>query len=579
MNLTQYNIGQVGGIDHWDKALPLGNGKLGVLLYGADTIRLSLDRVDLWDTRPAPAAQEKEFHYDTLKTLVNSGTDADWKEYLRLFNNINHDTAYPSKITAGRLELTFAEPFAPDYHLVLENGLATVCDENHVQRITGFASATAYIGVFRIRGDYNMRIHIPRYISEKDTDKNVDPSISSPRAMGYPPAEIITHDGFTYTRQKTHTDFEYGIVVYEKNCGTWHELYCTITTNNDGRNDLEQAKASLLRASETGYEALLAAHTAWWQSYWKKSEISIGDPLLERVYYRSQYLFASCSRKGFYPMPLQGVWTADDDMLPPWKGDYHHDTNTQLSYQAYLKANRLPEGEVFLDYLWDLRDAFRAYARDFFHVDGLLIPGTSTIDGKPMGGWPQYSMSPTMSIWTAQSFDEYYLYTGDTHFLEEKAYPFFSEIGTAMEGLLIDENGKLVLPLSSSPEIHDNRREAYLKPNSNFDLALLRYLYGTLIRYAQTLNDTAGIAHWTEIHAKLDEIAMDGNKILLAKGEALEESHRHFSHLMCLYPLHLINYDTPEHKAIYRRRCTSWNGLVPVCGSALALSWRHRFMR
>jgi len=553
MNLTPYNLTQSGGIGQWDKALPLGNGRLGVLLYGTDTIRLSLDRVDLWDTRLAPAAKEKEFHYDTLKKLVNSGTDADWQKYLRLFNDINHDTAYPSKITAGRLELIFAEPFTPDFSLALENGVASVCDENCTQRITGFTSASAYIGVFRIFGDYEMQIHIPRYISAKDTDENVGPSISSPRTMGYPEAELVKQDGFTYTRQKTHTDFEYGIVVLEKDCGGWHELYCTITTNTDGEDDLAAAKEALLKAAETGYEALFAEHSAWWQSYWAKSEIRIGDPLLEKVYYRSQYLFGSCSRKGFYPMPLQGVWTADDDNLPPWKGDYHHDTNTQLSYQAYLKANRLPEGEVFLDYLWDLRDTFRAFARDFFHVDGLLIPGTSTIDGKPMGGWPQYSMSPTMSIWTAQSFDEYYLYTGDTGFLKEKAYPFFTEIGTAMEGLLIEQDGKLVLPLSSSPEIHDNYREAYLKPNSNFDQALLRYLYGTLIRYAELLNDSAALAHWTDILSKLDDIAMDGNKILLAKGEALQESHRHFSHLMCLYPLHLLNYDTPEHKAIYHQ--------------------------
>jgi len=97
-------------------------------------------------------------------------------------------------------------------------------------------------------------------------------------------------------------------------------------------------------------------------------------------------------------MPLQGVWTADNDKLPPWKGDYHHDTNTQLSYQAYLKANRLSEGENFLDYLWELKPQFEKVAREFYNVDGLIIPGVSTIDGKPMGGWAQYSLSPTMSI-------------------------------------------------------------------------------------------------------------------------------------------------------------------------------------
>ena len=120
--------------------------------------------------------------------------------------------------------------------------------------------------------------------------------------------------------------------------------------------------------------------------------------MLEKTYYKSMYLFASASRKGFYPLPLQGVWTADDDMLPPWKGDYHHDTNTQLSYQAYLKANRLDEGRTFVDYMWKYRLAFKKFAREFHGVKGLIIPGVSSLDGKALGGWPQYAMSPTMAI-------------------------------------------------------------------------------------------------------------------------------------------------------------------------------------
>ena len=88
-------------------------------------------------------------------------------------------------------------------------------------------------------------------------------------------------------------------MVLEKDCGQWHELYCTITTNNDGEEDLEQAKEALRRAAEIGYDALLAEHSAWWQSYWAKSEIQVGDPLLEQVYYRSQYLFASAASAKF----------------------------------------------------------------------------------------------------------------------------------------------------------------------------------------------------------------------------------------------------------------------------------------
>lgn len=89
-------------------------------------------------------------------------------------------------------------------------------------------------------------------------------------------------------------------------------------------------------------------------------------------------------------------------------------------------------------------------------------------------------------------------------FLQNRAYPFFTEIGKAIAGLLEEENGKLYLPLSSSPEIHDNHREAYLKPNSNFDLALMRYLYGTLVGYADILNEKTAVEHWGNILLKLD---------------------------------------------------------------------------
>ena len=159
-----------------------------------------------------------------------------------------------------------------------------------------------------------------------------------------------------------------------------------------------------------------------------------------------------------------------------------------------------------------------------------------------------------MTIWAVQSFDEYYLYTGDEKFLKNKAYPFFKEVGQAIKGLLREKNGKLYLPVSTSPEIFDNEQKSYLEPNSNFDLSLLIYLFQTLKGYAEKLgeNEEANAEEYAEILGKLDDLAIDGNGVvMLDKTQYLPESHRHFSHVMCLYPLHLINYDTDEHKKIY----------------------------
>ena len=72
----------------------------------------------------------------------------------------------------------------------------------------------------------------------------------------------------------------------------------------------------------------------------------------------------------------------------------------------------------------------------------MLIPGTMSLNGTPLAGWAHYTLSPTMAVWVAQSFDEYWLYTGDEKFLRTRAYPFFRDIATAMTKLLEEKDGK-----------------------------------------------------------------------------------------------------------------------------------------
>ena len=559
LKLNQYDMCFDKAIHNWDEALPLGNGKMGCLIYGDGPIRFALDRVDLWDTRPHPHTQEKGFCYDNMMALAKSGKREDWQEYLRLFDVISSDKAYPSKLTAGRMELDFGIKTEDIHsHVDLRTAVATVTlQEEKKNKIEAFASATEFVGVARIYGDYELHLHIPTYISGDESGTCANNSgigaVDVDACLHYPKTQEKVEGDFTYYRQQSLSDFAYGVVVYKKCFDDYSELYYTVVTNQDSDEDMILVgKRQLEKAAALGYESLKERHIEWWKQYWEKSSISIGDRLLEKTYYRSYYLFASCSRKGFYPMPLQGVWTADNDSLPPWKGDYHHDTNTQLSYQSFLKANRLEEGCVFIDYLWSMKPKFEHFAEEFFGVKGLLLPSCSTLDGKPIGGWPQYSFSPTMTIWAAQSFDEYYLYTGDKQFLKQRAYPFLKEVEAAIRQLLEEREGKLYLPLSSSPEIYDAKPQAYLKPNSNFDLALLRYLYQTLIGYAEALGKETEQKKYAEILNKLDDIAVSGDGVvMLDSTQTLRESHRHFSHLMCLYPLHLINYDTDEHKRIY----------------------------
>lgn len=555
MRLNKYDIRYDTSILSWDEGLPLGNGKLGALIYGNGPLRVAIDRVDLWDNRPNPKIFSSEYNYQTLLRLSLSEKEEDWKKREEIFEGFGK-LAYPTNITAGRLEIDFGKQTDNIRSKVdIEKAIAEVDIEHGFAKLVSFMHATRFIGVMRVYGRFDFTIHIPEYISGDENGccyvKSDPYAPAVNRCLAYPRAEIVSDGEFTYYQQKTHTDYEYGIVVLKKESGMgYSDVYYTVVTNKDDGEYITFAKKQLQEISSVGFETLKQEHIAWWKAYWKKSEICINDFLLEKTYYRSWYLFGSCSRKGFAPMSLQGVWIADNDGIPPWKGDYHYDTNVQLSYQSYLKANHLPEGEVLVDYLWDLREKFQQFAQDFFGVKGLLLPGTTSLDGNAMGGWPQYSLSPTMSIWAAQSFDEYYLYTGNKKFLKERAYPYFKEIGKAIKGLLKEKDGKLYLPLSTSPEIFDNTKKAYLN-RSNFDQALLIYLFKTLESYAKILGKNKETLRYEKILNKLDGIALEGRHVLLDASQPPFTSHRHFSHLMCLYPLHLINYDTEEHKRIY----------------------------
>lgn len=536
----------ISATDRWDEGLPLGNGRTGSLVYGSKPLKIMVDRTDLWDLRPNEVTLEKGFNFKNLVKLSLSGKDEDRKERDRLFEDIFMGKPYPSKITAGHIGLWFgisAENVR--YTLDIDSSIVKIYADNRlIAEVFVFDEPNA--GVIRLYENAEINLHVPAYLSGKPECGSGIGDNADKMSLGYPKAKFFEKDGFMWYEQNTHTDYSFGIVTYRAG----DEIYYTLATTDDDKDYIGYAEKILTNAAEKGFDKLFDEHKKSRKKYRAKSSVKTGDKLIDETYKKSWYLFKCCSKKGGYPMPLQGVWTADNDCLPPWKGDYHHDTNTELSYQAYLKANRLEEGEAFIDYLWRLKPAYEKFAKEFFGVNGLLLPSCSTLDGKAMGGWAQYSLSPTMTIWAAQSFDEYYLYTGDEKFLKNRAYPFFKKVGQAIKGLLTEKNGKLYLPVSSSPEIFDNARKAYLEPNSNFDLSLLIYLFKTLKRYAEQLGENA--EEYEEILEKLDDLAIDDSGVvMLDKTQYLPESHRHFSHVMCLYPLHLINYDTDEHKKIY----------------------------
>lgn len=536
-------------IENWDEALPLGNGDIGCLIWNkSNTLCFSLDKGGIWDCSDPPDAQEN-FTYADIRSLIEK------KKFGKIVKK--YDDCYgaptPTKLPAGKLILDLGV----DENIVSDLDLTTAQASLKIGNITlrSFVHAEGDYGMIEVdKLGVRFQVENPQYGSPKKPllKKLSRTTVQSLKNLHYPAARFAcdSADGVEYRYFVQQTDdIYYGVVVAKTERGGKTLIAYTVCS---GKTDefIEQCKRTVGGAVKLGYDEAVKSHAEWWREYWAKSSVSLPDELLEKQWYLNNYFLGCCSRKGRFPMPLQGAWTADNGSLPPWKGDYHHDLNTQMSYSSYLKANRLEQGECFIDYLLDMADAGRRFAKNFYGVDGICLPSVMDIEGHALGGWCQYALSPTNQLWLCRIMARYYFFTRDKGYFD-RIYAYMREVGVFLLGLLEEKDGVYKLPLSTSPEIHDNSEKSWLTPNSNYDLALMRAFMQDMISLCGEAGDRAQEDAWRGRLAKLEPLAVNADNVLmLSPDESLKESHRHHSHCMSIYPLFTLEYTDERSRRI-----------------------------
>lgn len=534
----------------WDEGIPLGNGMLGALVWNRDgVLRMALDRADLWDLRKIKEFDSPNFRFSWVESQLKK---KDYDPVHRLLDIPYDRDAVPTKIPGAAIEFQgISCKDISDVTLDLGTALCRIRWKNGATMET-FVHATGNYGWFTLTGfgkSVKPYISMPPYAAKTNAKVKGDSGAGGNdlRRLGYKPGTI---------RQSTND------ITYHQDCadGTSYEVWVawkqtdsktitgcwTITPSKP--YSLYQIRKKLKIADVTAkkYRQEEASHEAWWREFWNKSYVSLPDSILEVQWYRELYKFGSASRKGAPPITLQAVWTADNRKLPPWKGDFHNDLNTQLSYWPSYSANHLGEAEAFTDWLWLCKPVAEKYTKTYFAVKGLNFPGVATLTGEPMGGWIQYSLGPTVSAWLAQHFFLQWKYSMDTAFLKDRAYPWIRQTAEYLENISKkDSHGKRKLPLSSSPEINDNSPSAWFHETTNFDLSLIRWVYGTAAGMAGTLGYREDSVKWSSIEQEWPDLAIsdEDNGLLVAPGIPLKESHRHFSHLMAIHPLGLLDWN------------------------------------
>jgi alpha-L-fucosidase 2 len=339
-----------------------------------------------------------------------------------------------------------------------------------------------------------------------------------------------------------------------------------------------QVKASQVvsTALQHNYVRDYFTHINWWSNFWSKSSIRLSDSAIEKQWYLEQYKFGSASRRGAPPISLQAVWTADNGRLPPWKGDYHHDLNTQLSYWPCYSGNHLYEGLAYFDHLDENKANYKRYTKLFFGKEGLAVPGVTTLDGTEMGGWIQYSGSPTVSAWLAHHYYLQWRYSMDRNFLKASAYPWFKEVATFLENITRkDEKGYRQLPLSSSPEINNNKITAWFLQNTNYDLSLMKFTFAAAAELANELGLKGEARRWQQVLAEFSDYALtEKDELMFAPTLPYNVSHRHFSNMMAIHPLSLIRWeDGAKAQSIIKNSTALLDKIGPKEWCGYSYSW------
>ncbi|MCD6596415.1 MAG: glycoside hydrolase N-terminal domain-containing protein, partial [Bacteroidales bacterium] len=472
----------------WDEAIPLGNGMIGSLVWQKNgMLRFSLDRADLWDLRPMKNINFDKWRFEDVYEYWK--TDR-YKEVQKAFDVPYDNLAAPSKIPAGALEFDIESlGKLKSVRLNVDKAICVVEWENGA-KLTTFIHAEKPVGWYKFENiPESLRIKlVPPAYNRKGDRQKVDQSMSDLDQLGYAQGEILEGDNSISYSQKGWGSFSYQIYTSWKNekaglVGCW-----SVSSSNEGWEPQPDAAEQVSLAIASGYDKSLGEHLGWWDEYWNRSYVEIPDSVLERQYYLEMYKFGSAARSDAPPIALQSVWTADNGKLPPWKGDFHHDLNTQLSYWPAYTGNYLNLEEGFLNWLWKYRPAFKKYTRGYFGVEGLNVPGVTTLEGEPMGGWIQYSMGQTVSAWLGHHFYLHWRYSMDRVFLEQKAYPWIKEVAEFFDHMAVKTgDGKRKLLMSSSPEIYNNSQKAWFAETTNFDLALIRWTYEKAAEMASEL--------------------------------------------------------------------------------------------
>lgn len=473
----------------WNEGAFLGNGMVGMMVYVDsldNSLALHLSRPDITDHRKAPGC----------KTSLGVKGASVMFDFCRL--DVGKMKLYPKgKIVGGAFTLDI-------YDGILKGTLITT---------VGKMNFTAFT-------PYQHEVNIIEYSSDSEVKCAFIPgNPCSPRVQCFPnlkkeenyqdnpnpQMQCIGNSGVCV--QKLLVGGDYATVWKEIKNKDKRILYISIKNETplDGKS-VVLAKENIDKISCISINNIKANSVKWWNQYQRKSMISIPDKKMENFYAIQMYKIATCSNPAGPAMDNFGTFFK----MSQWPGLWWN-LNVQLTYQSLYINNRLEQAKNYQKL-----------------IDDRFIDIINNIPVEKAGDYG----------WALQNYYLYMLYKGETSKVICDAFrPKAMALLKLYQSRLVYMNGVYTLKQMESPEYEGFK----VYDNSNYNLGILRWLLQTLIKYE--LVDSNSIKEWKCILDKLPPFQQNENGFMIAQNVPLEKSHRHYSHLLPFYPLHLMNVD------------------------------------
>lgn len=331
------------------------------------------------------------------------------------------------------------------------------------------------------------------------------------------------------------------------------------------------------------YRELFERHIAAWEEKFGRVDLDLGpqtdsvptdrrlqcfqengDPAMAALYFQyGRYLMISGTRENTMPLNLQGLWA--NTIRTPWNGDYHLNINLQMNYWPLEVANLSDLHGPFRNLVMGMVASGEATARNFYGASGWVAHVITNPWGfTAPGEHASWGATNTGGAWMCEHLWEHYAFTQDKEYLRE-VYPVLKGAAEFFLSSMIREpaHGWLVTAPSSSPEnaffMPGTRKAVSVCMGPTMDVQIIRELFGNTIMAAEILNKDRRFADTLrETVRKLPpmQISPDGGYLQewLEDYEETDVHHRHVSHLFGLYPSNQISVTgTPELAEAARR--------------------------